>query len=76
MEVTPLADGCLRVCLQQDGFESCCVVSSYHLVESKRPQLERANLRRASNALGLARDPNHSVSSAWAGREDPNRVSP
>ena len=76
MEVTPLADGCLRVCLQQDGFESCCVVSSYHLVESKRPQLERANLRRASNALGLARDPNHSISSGWAGREDPNRVSP
>ncbi|MGC6483336.1 MAG: hypothetical protein ACON4T_07220 [Synechococcus sp.] len=54
MEVTTLADGCLRVCLQQDGFESCCMVSSYHLVESKRPQLERANLRLASKALGHA----------------------
>ena len=59
MEVTTLADGCLRVCLEQDGFESCCVVSSYHLVDSKRPQLERANLRRVSKALGLACEPNH-----------------
>ena len=53
MEVTTLADGCLRVCLQQDGFESCCVVSSYHLVDSKKAQLERANLRQATQALGL-----------------------
>ena len=53
MDVTTLADGCLRVCLQQDGFESCCVVSSYHLVDSKKPQLERANLRQAAQALGL-----------------------
>ena len=53
MEVTPLADGCLRVCLQQDGFESCCVVPpSYHLVWGARdpndplPETsERANLR-------------------------------
>ena len=60
MEVTPLADGCLRVRLQQDGFESCCVVSSYHLVESKRPSWN-APIRRASNALGLAHDPNHSA---------------
>ena len=53
MDVTTLADGCLRVCLQQDGFESCCVVSSYHLVDSKKAQLERANLRQAAQALGL-----------------------
>ena len=53
MDVTTLADGCLRVCLQQDGFESCCVVSSYHLVDSKKAQLERANLRQAPQALGL-----------------------
>ena len=52
MDVTTLADGCLRVCLQQDGFESCCVVSSYHLVDSKKAQLERANLRPAAQALG------------------------
>ena len=53
MEVTTLTDGCLRVCLEQDGFESCCIVSSHHLVSSKRRQLEQANLRRAQQALGL-----------------------
>lgn len=59
MEVTTLADGCLRVCLQQDGFESCCVVSSYHLVDSKKGQLERANLRQATRALGLSCEQGH-----------------
>lgn len=53
MDVTTLSDGCLKVCLSEDGFESCCVVSSYHLVETKRPQLQRANRRRAVQALGL-----------------------
>jgi len=59
MDVTTLADGCLRVCLEQDGFESCCVVSSHHLVDTKRSQLERANLRRAASALGLGREQDH-----------------
>ncbi len=59
MNVTTLADGCLRVCLEQDGFESCCVVSSHHLVNTKRGQLERANLRQAALALGLHLDQGH-----------------
>ena len=42
-----------------DGFESCCVVSSHHLVNTKRGQLERANLRRAASALGLHRELDH-----------------
>ena len=60
MHVTTLEDGCLRVCLQQDGFESCCVASSHHLVDSKKRQLERANLRLASTAMGLGCDQHHS----------------
>lgn len=57
MDVTTLSDGCLKVCLSEDGFESCCVVSSYHLVETKRPQLQRAIRRLAAQALGLT--PHH-----------------
>lgn len=39
LEIEQLADGCVRVSLDQ---RVSCIVSSMHLVEDKRPQLERA----------------------------------
>ena len=34
-------DGCLRVCLEEDGFHACMTCSSYHLVPDKEAQLKR-----------------------------------
>jgi hypothetical protein len=42
MELEVLSDGCVRVCLEEGETRVCCTVSSMHLVEGKREQLERA----------------------------------
>lgn len=39
LEIEQLADGCVRVSLDQ---RVSCIVSSMHLVEDKRKQLEQA----------------------------------
>ncbi len=49
MEETPLStevldDGCIRVCLGDGTNTVCTTVSSFHLVECKRTQLEFALL--------------------------------
>ena len=41
----------IKVCLTEDGFTSCCYVTSHHLVPDKEPQLRAANLRAALAAL-------------------------
>jgi len=41
----------IKVCLTEDGFTSCCYVTSHHLVPDKEPQLRAANLRAAAAAL-------------------------
>jgi len=51
MQVTPLPDDCIRVCLTRDGITACATVSSHHLVEDKRPQLEAAIAREAARAF-------------------------
>ena len=40
-----------EVCLEIDGIRECTFVSSMHLVEDKRHQLEAAIKRRALNAF-------------------------
>jgi hypothetical protein len=42
MTTQVLPDGSIRICLVQEGREACCTVSSWHLVEEKRRQLEEA----------------------------------
>jgi len=53
LDVSGTADNCVRVCLTEEGITSCCNVSSYHLVESHRKQLQRANARKAADAYGI-----------------------
>jgi hypothetical protein len=42
LDLDVLSDGCVRVCLGDGQDRVCCTVSSMHLVEGKREQLERA----------------------------------
>ena len=44
LEVTPLNDNhdLYKVCLEENGVRACTLVSSHHLVEEKRKQLERS----------------------------------
>jgi hypothetical protein len=42
LELEQLADGCVRVCLVEGQTRVCTTVSSMHLVEDKRKQLEKA----------------------------------
>jgi hypothetical protein len=51
MDLEQLDDGCIRVCLTEDGITACTTVSSHHLVEDKRRQLEAAIEREALRAL-------------------------
>jgi hypothetical protein len=46
LEVTPLdeAVSLYKVCLNSHGISACALVSSMHLVEDKRRQLERSVL--------------------------------
>jgi hypothetical protein len=48
MDLHPLDDGCIKVCLTECGLTACTVVSSMHLVEDKRKQLQAAILREAA----------------------------
>ena len=48
LDVTPTADDMLKVCLTENGFTSCCFVSSQHLVQDHQEQLHRANARKAA----------------------------
>jgi len=41
-ETEQLEDDCIRVSMAHRGVEVVCFVSSFHLVEDKRPQLQRA----------------------------------
>ncbi len=50
LDVTSTEDDMLKVCLTEDGLTSCCFVSSQHLVQDHRKQLERANTRKAAAA--------------------------
>jgi len=50
LDVTPTSDDMLKVCLTEEGITSCCYVSSQHLVQDHRKQLERANTRKAAAA--------------------------
>jgi hypothetical protein len=51
MEVEALEAECIKVSLTRDGFTASCFVSSYHLVDEKRRQLEAAINRMAVEAL-------------------------
>jgi hypothetical protein len=44
LEVSPLNDShdLYKVCLEDNGVRACTLVSSHHLVEDKRKQLERS----------------------------------
>ena len=44
LEVTPLNDNhdLYKVCLEENGVRACTLVSSHHLIEEKRKQLERS----------------------------------
>jgi len=42
LELECLPDGAVRVCLRQGLVRACATVSSMHLVEEKRKQLEKA----------------------------------
>jgi hypothetical protein len=50
MDLHPLDDGCIKVCLTEEGITACTTVSSMHLVEDKRKQLQAAILREATTA--------------------------
>ena len=51
IDIHQFDDGCLRVCLDQDGFKVCATCSSYHLVPDKEAMLRRKVARLASEAL-------------------------
>jgi hypothetical protein len=47
LDLETLKDGCIKVCLTEDGITQCCTVSSHHLVEEKRRQLKQAIVKEA-----------------------------
>ena len=52
MELRNTGDGHMyEVCLEIDGIRECTFVSSMHLVDDKKKQLEEAIKRRALNAF-------------------------
>jgi hypothetical protein len=51
LEINCIEPELIQVCLTEDGFTSCCYVTSHHLVPDKEPQLRAANLRAATAAL-------------------------
>jgi hypothetical protein len=42
LQAEQLESDCVRVSMAHRGVEVACYVSSFHLVEDKRPQLQRA----------------------------------
>ena len=55
LQVSPLTDDhdLYRVCLERDGIQACTLVSSMHLVEEKRRQLEQAILDTSKQAVDV-----------------------
>jgi hypothetical protein len=53
LEVTPLdeAVSLYKVCLEENGVRACTLVSSMHLVEDKRKQLQLSILNASKQAL-------------------------
>ena len=52
LEIEPIDDGeMLKVSLTEDGITQFCLVSSYHLVAEKEPQLRTAIRKAALEAL-------------------------
>ena len=51
MEVEALEAECIKVSLTRDGLTAIAFVSSHHLVEDKRQQLEAAINRMAAEAF-------------------------
>ena len=49
--LSTLDDGCVKVCLSEEGITACCIVSSHHLVEEKERQLRQAIIRTAVKSL-------------------------
>ena len=53
IELHRYEDGCVRVCLSDEGHTACATVSSDHLIEDKLPQLRR----RIAKEKGALRPP-------------------
>ena len=53
LQVTPLNDDhdLYKVCLESHGISACALVSSMHLAEAKRKQLERSILLLSTDAF-------------------------
>ena len=51
LDIDCIAPELIKVCATEDGFTSCCYVTSHHLVPDKEPQLRAANVRAAMAAL-------------------------
>jgi hypothetical protein len=51
LEMNTLEDGRVRVCLTEDGFSACAIVSSMHLAPDKGRQLRASIQRQALNAM-------------------------
>lgn len=48
-----MRDDCVKVSLTHHGLEAVAFVSSFHLIEDKRPQLEKALQRLLEEAEGV-----------------------
>ena len=53
LQAEQLEDDCVRVSMTHQGVEVACFVSSFHLVEDKRPQLQRALQQALSMTEGV-----------------------
>ena len=51
LELENQKDGCLHVCMEENGLRACCFVSSHHLAATKEGQLRAAINRAALQAF-------------------------
>jgi putative hemolysin len=51
LEINTLEDGRVHVCVTEDGFSTCAIVSSIHLAPDKGRQLRASIQRQAINAM-------------------------
>lgn len=51
LEMSTLDDGSVKVCLTEDGFTACAIVSSMHLAADKENQLRASIQKQALNAM-------------------------
>jgi len=51
LEMSTLDDGCVQVCLTEDGFTACAIVSSMHLAADKENQLRDDIQKQALDAM-------------------------